>query len=183
MKLKHLIFIFCFLSMGCTRNPKEPGYEFMPDMVHAVPYEAFSHNPNTSDHKTLQLPPEGSIPRGFMPYHYGNTPEEAARAGREVVSPLETNEKNLARGKKVFETYCLVCHGEQGKGDGPLIPKFPSPPSFKVQPVKDYPAGRIYHVVTKGTGLMASYASQITQEDRWKLVQYVQTLQKSGGAQ
>ncbi len=181
MKIKSLILFLCFFSFACSKNPKLPGYEFMPDMVQAVPYEAFSQNPNTPDHKTLQLPAEGSIPRGFKPYHYGNTPEEAERAGRELVNPVEASEKNLARGKKVYETYCMVCHGDQGKGDGPLIPKFPNPPSFKTQPVKDYSSGRLYHAVTKGFGLMASYASQIPAEDRWKLVQYVQTLQKSGG--
>jgi mono/diheme cytochrome c family protein len=27
-------------------------------------------------------------------------------------------ERNLARGKKLYEKYCLACHGSQGKGDG-----------------------------------------------------------------
>lgn len=28
-------------------------------------------------------------------------------------------EKLQAKGKKVFETYCVVCHGKKGTGDGP----------------------------------------------------------------
>ena len=83
----------------------------------------------------------------------------------------------MERGKKVFETFCFVCHGPEGKGDGPVIPKFPAPPSFVSGPVKDYPEGRIFHVVTKGYGLMPSYATQISAEDRWKLAMYVKTLQ------
>lgn len=27
-------------------------------------------------------------------------------------------ERNLARGKKLYEKYCFACHGSQGKGDG-----------------------------------------------------------------
>lgn len=27
-------------------------------------------------------------------------------------------ERNLARGQKLYEKYCLACHGPQGKGDG-----------------------------------------------------------------
>lgn len=179
MKLSPLIpciAIACSL-MACERNPKKTGYELLPDMAHSMPYDAFAPNPVTRDGKTLQLPPPGSIPRGFLPYHYGNTPEEAERAGREVTDPIPVTPASLARGKKVYETFCSVCHGDQGKGDGPLIPKFPNPPSYTSKKVQDYPEGRLFHIITRGSGMMASYASQISPEDRWKVVQYVQTLQ------
>ncbi len=37
-----------------------------------------------------------------------------------VASPeiLAAADRNLARGKQVYEKYCLACHGPQGKGDG-----------------------------------------------------------------
>lgn len=28
------------------------------------------------------------------------------------------SDRNLARGKKLYEKYCLACHGPQGRGDG-----------------------------------------------------------------
>jgi cytochrome c oxidase cbb3-type subunit 3 len=31
---------------------------------------------------------------------------------------LAANERNLARGKKLYEKYCVACHGPQGRGDG-----------------------------------------------------------------
>lgn len=34
------------------------------------------------------------------------------------VSDLAAGERNLAQGKKLYEKYCLACHGSQGKGDG-----------------------------------------------------------------
>jgi len=30
----------------------------------------------------------------------------------------EAGERNLARGKKLYEKYCLACHGPLGRGDG-----------------------------------------------------------------
>lgn len=172
-----LIFIVALALSACERNPKKPGFEFMPDMARSVPYDAYAPNPLTGDGKTLQPPPEGSIPRGFEPFHYGATPEEAARAGRELANPIPATPESMARGKKLYERFCLECHGTQGKGDGPLIPKFPNPPSFTSKAVREYPEGRLYHVISRGSGMMASYASQIAPEDRWKIVHYVRSLQ------
>lgn len=31
---------------------------------------------------------------------------------------FSAGERNLARGKKLYEKYCLACHGPQGRGDG-----------------------------------------------------------------
>jgi mono/diheme cytochrome c family protein len=31
---------------------------------------------------------------------------------------LAAGERDLAHGKKLYEKYCLACHGPQGKGDG-----------------------------------------------------------------
>lgn len=34
------------------------------------------------------------------------------------VMGFAADERNLARGKKIYEKYCLACHGPQGRGDG-----------------------------------------------------------------
>jgi mono/diheme cytochrome c family protein len=38
------------------------------------------------------------------------------------------------------------------------------------------PAGHLFHVITYGSGRMPSYASQISPNDRWLIVGYVDTL-------
>ena len=162
---------------GCTRNPEEPGIELFPDMVHSQAVEAYSESPITKDGKSMREPPEGSIARGFMPFEYGPGDKEAKRAGRELVNPYEPNEKNLVRGKYMYDNYCLVCHGEKGKGDGPLIPKFPNPPSFTSKTVRKYKDGRLYHIIYHGAGVMPSHAAQVRDKDRWLIVNYIRALQ------
>jgi hypothetical protein len=41
------------------------------------------------------------------------------------------------------------------------------------------PVGRIFHVITFGSGRMPSYASQLAARDRWLIAAHVQTLQKA----
>ncbi|MBT3983662.1 MAG: cytochrome c [Bacteriovoracaceae bacterium] len=170
------IFVLIFL-VGCSKNPKEKGYEFMPEMVHSQAYEAYSDNPVTKNKKTMQLKAFGSIARGHLPFTYGSGDKEAQRAGEELVNPIAFNKDNVARGKYMYEIYCLSCHGVSGEGDGPLIPKFPNPPDFKTKRVLSYLDGRMYHIITRGSGDMPSHSAQIFPEDRWKLIHYVRVMQ------
>ncbi|MOA50257.1 hypothetical protein D3C78_1732500 [compost metagenome] len=44
--------------------------------------------------------------------------------------------------------------------------------------MKDLTAGKIYHTIMYGLNNMGSHASQLSPEERWKVVMYVQQLQK-----
>lgn len=170
---------------GCTKDSSKPGYRFLVNnMAQPVPYEAFSVNPVTKDGKTMQLKAHGSIARGNMPFSYGvpgtefDEYDEAIRAGEEVTDPRGPSDKRLARGKYLYGNFCQVCHGEKGLADGPLIPKFPSPPPFTSRKVSRYSGGRIFYVITRGYGNMPSHSAQLKAEDRWDIIQFVKTLQK-----
>lgn len=167
-----------FILISCSGDNGERGLEILPDMVHPVPYEAFSESDITKDGKSMLEPVKGTIPRGHKVYRYGKGKNEALRAGREVKNPLVATKESIARGRQVYESYCLSCHGPNGKGDGPLIPRFPNPPSFTTKRLKAYSDGRLYHIIMRGSGDMPSHAAQIIYEDRWKLVHYINELQK-----
>ena len=164
-----------------TDEPTAPGREFVKDMIDSVPYDAFAKNPVTRDGKTLQDPAPGSIPRGYQPFDYGPGPAEAARAGLELKNPLPPTPDNLTRGDLVFHTVCFTCHGNLGKGDGPVIPRFPQPPSLLAEHAKGLPDGQLFHVITRGQGLMPSHAVNVQTEDRWRVVLYLRKLQAAGG--
>ncbi len=105
-----------------------------------------------------------------------------------VVGHSEPSAAVLARGKWVYDTYCSVCHGSSGDGDGPIIGagRFPNPPSLLSNHARELADGAIYNIVTVGQGLMPSYAVQVTPIDRWRVVHFVRKLQspvaRSGGA-
>jgi mono/diheme cytochrome c family protein len=162
---------------GCGRHADKRGFEYVRDMTYSIAYDSFAPNPVTRDGLTLQRPVRGTIARGHLPLHYDATPGQAERAGRELHNPIAPTARTAAEGKELFETYCAVCHGLSGAGDGPLIPKIPNPPAYTSERVRNMPAGRLFHVMTYGSGRMPSYASQLSVTDRWLIAAHVQTLQ------
>jgi cytochrome c5 len=176
-KLIPLLGVF-FIAISCSQSPEDRGTTYMPDMVYSVANEAYSESVIRADGRSMLLPPEGTIPRGKMPYRYGTSETEAVRAGIELLDPYPETSQTKARGQVVFSQFCIACHGVTGEGDGPVVlKKFPAPPALKSQRVKEFSKGRIFHVITNGFQGMPSHASQVLERDRWYVAQYIKELQ------
>ena len=162
------------------RDPTIPNREFLPEMVRSPRYNAFSPNPILPHGMTEQPPVPGTIPRGYTPLHYQATPEDAVRAGEELKNPFSANDgRALDRGMLVYVNYCLTCHGPLGMGDGPVTQRgFPAPLSLVAPHAVQIQDGQMFHIITHGQKNMASYASQISRDDRWKVILYIRSLQK-----
>jgi mono/diheme cytochrome c family protein len=156
-------------ATGCGKHEK-PNFIYMPDMVYQPSLKA-------QEEGAMRVPPKGTIPRGYQPYAFSHAANaEAAGSNR---NPLPRDAKTFARGQQQFNTYCIVCHGPNGEGDGFIVPKYPRPPSLQSDKVRGWADGSIYHVITMGQNLMPSYALQIAPEDRWAIIHYVRALQRS----
>jgi mono/diheme cytochrome c family protein len=75
-----------------------------------------------------------------------------------------------------------MCHGPQGKGDGP-VPKrgVPLPASLLAENAMEMKDGQMFHVLTYGWRNMSAVAAQLSREDRWKVILYVRSLQQPAG--
>lgn len=162
-----------------ARDYRKPNYLLLPNMVHSPRYNPYSPNENFKDGKTLQPPPRGTIPRGVQPLSYKATPEDALRAGRELVNPIAPDDAAaLERGTILFNRFCLPCHGPTGAGDGTVAKRgFPPPAALSADHAKQMKDGQIFHIMTYGQGSMPSHAAQIDPDDRWKIVLRVRQLQ------
>lgn len=194
--------------VSCTRNPNDPGTEFAPQMYHTIPYDPYSQVVDTSSEfyntikynnpgfdktvirSNMRKPAKGSLARKF----YSGTPRNQVakslyvhdipadsldRASRELKNPLENTEANLAEGKVLFERYCAPCHGKEGKGDGKVGAVYKGVPNYSAGRYATLTEGHIFWVITHGKGWMWPHGSQVNPDDRWRIVQYVQTLQKA----
>jgi len=165
------------ITTGCGHRKKLPAIEYMPDMAYGPTLRAQNEDPFHPGQSAMRMPVAGTIPRGFTPYRYAAG--DSLIAQKELVNPLPRTADVLGRGQRVYMTYCVVCHGPKGDGQGYIVPKFPQPPSLLTPRVSDFPDGRIYHIVTMGGTLMPSYASQILPEDRWAAIHYVRVLERA----
>ncbi len=182
---------------------RSTGWEFSPNMYNPIGYNPDQPNANFKNGSTAQIPPAETVPQGFIDFGatYPNGPEGYEKAGAELKNPLEATKANLAEGEHLYLVYCAVCHGKDGKGDGSItkdrsvtdsrgtrqLENFPPPPSYarssssnssRGGAMADLSGGKIYHTIYYGLNGMGSYASQINDEERWKVIMYVQELQK-----
>lgn len=165
---------------GCSAGGNNPGREYMPEMIHSIAYEAQSVNPIYASGYTNQLPVEGSIAVGKYNYPIANTAEGYEQAATQIKNPFDFSQDEISvQGKKLYITYCAVCHGEAGDGQGHLvnIEKFPAPPSYFTPDLLTKSDGQRYHTIMYGKGMMGSYATQINHKERWLVLEYVKGLQ------
>ncbi|MNL41564.1 Cytochrome c6 [compost metagenome] len=92
-------------------------------------------------------------------------------------NPFIGNEKATADGKKIFDQMCVLCHGEQGKGNGAAgLTLETKPANFLELKVVNETDGEIFWKITNGKSPMASYEELLTDDQRWKLVNYIRVL-------
>lgn len=188
-----LVAVFGCVAIAVTscgkKDPNSPGVEFMPDMYRSpsletnMSYVSIVDGKQTGD--TLQanrMPVVGTIPRGFMPYPYPNTPEGYELAGAELHNPLPKTDANVAEGEALYGKFCVHCHGASGEADGLVAAKLSGkPPSYKDAAIMALPEGKMFHSITYGKGIMGSHASQVSKEERWKIIMYIRKLQYPNG--
>jgi mono/diheme cytochrome c family protein len=94
--------------------------------------------------------------------------------------PFPVTHAVLNRGQERYSIFCSPCHDRTGSGGGMIVLRgYRRPPAFHIDRLRQQPAGYFFDVITRGFGVMPSYAEQIPVRDRWAIVAYVRALQLS----
>ena len=90
-------------------------------------------------------------------------------------------EKDIERGKMLFDKTCAACHGTGGDGQGPIVQTgaFSGVPNYADREIT---VGSVHYVLTNGRNAMGSYAGQLNAGDRWRVAMYVMNAFKKGAA-
>lgn len=184
---------FAFVAKARATRSHKPHFHVIPDMDFQeyrgsqAPSEAFP------DGRTERGPVLGTIARGEL--------HDSDHLSRGIVDgawattfPPEVtiDQKSMARGHDRYTIYCTPCHGQTGDGNGMIHKRAlatGAAASGWVQPSKltdegfvRQPHGQLFNTITHGIRTMPAYRSQISEEDRWKIVLYLRALQRSQNA-
>ena len=160
-----LVIFLLSLSTACL-DPSVPKLQYMPDMADA---------PTVKAQEDYLDPPPHSIARGAL--YYAATAEQSTQTANVP--------RDAARGQQLYATFCLVCHGAQGKGAGTITDDFPRPPDITQAVYQQRPDGFFFHRITFGTvtEIMPGYGHALDVEERWQIVYYLRVLQGIKNAQ
>ncbi|MEP7251286.1 MAG: cytochrome c [Ginsengibacter sp.] len=167
-------------------SKREPGKTYMPDMAYSRAYEAYAPN-NLKDEgiNYVAYPVEGTIRRGdLFPYTLPND-SNGYRMSAEVKDPLPALDTiQMAEAQRLFNINCAICHGPNIDAQGPLATggKVPAVANLTLPQYVAMPEGTMFHSVTYGKNNMGSYASQLTRQQRWMVIQYVKSVQLKGNS-
>lgn len=92
-----------------------------------------------------------------------------------IENPVAATDESIARGKYFYEINCLVCHGNDGRGDGLVGAKFveKAPVDLHDPYTQDQADGQLFFTLTRGRALMPFYRDALSASERWDVINYV----------
>ncbi len=154
------------------------GCQVFDPMMQQQKVKAYQRSGFYRDGLGMREPPAGTVPqeRPLDPAVLtGRGPDGKLLA----TSPVPATRALLQDGRKHFEIYCAACHGLVGDGDSMVARNMSLRPPPSIHQFTSFPDGWYYQVISLGFGLMPSYATQLSPEERWAVVAYVRALQLS----
>lgn len=129
---------------------------WMDDQQSYKPYEA-----------PVLSPPVGAVPI---------TGREVVSQESELKNPVPATAASLTKGKALFETNCVMCHGQTSAERGPVGKKLvPPPPGLDHDMVKGLNDSTIFKAITFGFGRMPAFQDKLMPQERWNLVNFLRT--------
>ena len=88
----------------------------------------------------------------------------------------------IAAGRAIYGERCVTCHGERGRGDGPVGISLDPRPADLVLHVPQHPDGELYYFISVGIpkSVMPSWRAVLSESERWELVHYLRVLAAGG---
>ena len=183
IRSSRMLLLLAALSMilltGCSRGSYP--LDFFYEMHYAQSYK-------------IQEPPSLSAPADSVPVT-GRELDYALVQAQALENPVPAGPATIARGERLYQVNCAICHGATGLGDGPMRVRLEAAGyrSFPADLTSGGPTagkadGEVFLIITKGFAgayglpvdafVMPAFSKLLTEEDRWILVRYLRSLQQ-----
>ncbi|MGH9466942.1 MAG: c-type cytochrome [Terriglobales bacterium] len=149
--------------------------EYQPDM-YVQPYlQAFDTDHINPKLPAMRVPPAGTVPVDWVPF-----PQNSDVTGEDhLANPIPLTPVTLRKGRQIWDTYCIVCHGAEATGLGYIVPHMTQPPPLISGAPLAFSDGRIFTIVSEGLGNMPSYRTELDPAERWTVIHYLRVLQRA----
>ncbi|MBK9119393.1 MAG: cytochrome c [Phycisphaerales bacterium] len=173
-----------------------PRIQPLQDMANQPRYGPQAASTAFADGRAMRLPPPGTVARGRLAiddhYFRGFAIRAQPQSGTQELhffdglpAQIKPDLELLERGRIAFNIACVVCHGEDGTGRGPLHvwavqnnqARWVPPTSLLSNEVRERPDGHLYNTIRQGIRNMPPHADQLDVHDRWATVAYIRHLQ------
>ncbi len=116
------------------------------------------------------LPPERSVPVSGRTMVLDTLP----------VNPIAADAVSLQRGAILYSIHCALCHGDTGKGDGPLAEYYEERPlrSLTSANITAQFDGQLFRTISEGFSRMPPQAEALVPRERWDVINYLRTLEE-----
>lgn len=177
------IFLFCTPLFTSCNNSKEKPVKFnRPDSAATDT----GHSETRIQMRRNNITGNGMMGRGMMRNRMMGMMQGSGNNSQKwnlpnSISQLKNPIKDIAAatkaGKKIFQTQCSACHGQDAEGDGPagkmLNPKPANLISGSVQVQSD---GALYWMITNGKPPMPAFKGILKSKQRWEIIEYLRSL-------
>ncbi|MEO8164403.1 MAG: cytochrome c [Betaproteobacteria bacterium] len=96
-------------------------------------------------------------------------------------NPIPRTAESIARGRQLFQQDCAVCHGPQGRGNGPAAAALTNPPedlaTIAQPPI--FPDGVVVYRIANGKGTMPAFKSVLSENEQWDLLNFIRSLARA----
>jgi mono/diheme cytochrome c family protein len=148
-----------------------------PALAHAWPWSMDMANQisiKPQESVDIKNPGPNPFPKRSVPAPGTTALVKDMNATLKLANPVPADEKSVAKGARLFEIYCVPCHGKSGTGDGYVGEKLILRPfDLTSARLAEQPDGYIWGVMTFGGAIMPVYANDLSATERWHVVNYV----------
>lgn len=121
--------------------------------------------------------PAGVVPRGGELI----IPKEQRDVAAKAPNPVRMSAASVAIGREHFTTFCVPCHGAEGKGGvtGPVATKFIPPPDLTNPELQKQRTDGYWHsYIVAGGAVMPAYGEALSSQEAWHIVNFLRALAK-----
>ena len=119
--------------------------------------------------------PRGVVPRGASLI----VPKEQRELATKTPNPVKATESSVSVGRQHYQTFCVPCHGPEGKGGvtGPVATKFIPPPDLtNAELQRQRTDGYWQSYIVAGGAVMPAYGEAMSAQEAWHVVNFLRSL-------